>query len=262
MTPQCLRTLYGTINYKTQAVDQNSIAIVSYLNQTSIRADIQKFLKRFRPEAAAVAKTFPITIVDGAENNQTDLGGYDSVEADLDVEQAIAISWPTPFEAINVGGEGPGGEEAYLNFLNYILTRKNVPRVISTSYGEDERTVPEAYAKRVCNAFAQLGARGVTVLFSSGDYGVGGSQTRSSCVGADGKKHFVAHFPASCPWVTAVGATELKTSDGPEIATQIFGSGGGFSNYFTAPKYQQSTVSDYITGLNGKYDGYFNKGGR
>ena len=44
---------------------------------------------------------------------------------------------------------------------------------MSTSYGEDEQTVPESFARRVCADFAQLGARGVTLVFSSGDGGVG-----------------------------------------------------------------------------------------
>jgi tripeptidyl-peptidase-1 len=48
-----------------------------------------------------------------------------------------------------------------------------IPQVISTSYGDDEQSVPLAYATRVCQQFAQLGARGITLFFSSGDYGVG-----------------------------------------------------------------------------------------
>lgn len=63
--------------------------------------------------------------------------------------------------------------EPYLEFLQYLLAQKNPPQTISTSYGDEEQTVPVEYAKRVCGMFAQLGARGVTFLFSSGDSGVG-----------------------------------------------------------------------------------------
>ena len=49
--------------------------------------------------------------------------------------------------------------------------------------------------------FAQLGARGVSVLFSSGDTGVG-----SACQTNDGKNttRFLPIFPAACPFVTSV----------------------------------------------------------
>ena len=55
-----------------------------------------------------------------------------------------------------------------------------------------------------CSMFAQLGARGVSVLFSSGDTGVG-----SACETNDGKNatRFLPIFPAACPFVTSVGGT-------------------------------------------------------
>ena len=48
----------------------------------------------------------------------------------------------------------------------------------------------------VCSGFAKLGVRGSSVLFSSGDYGVGGG----SCSSNDGKNttEFIPIFPASC----------------------------------------------------------------
>lgn len=80
--------------------------------------------------------------------------------------------------------------------------QKDIPQVISNSYGDDETLLPEAYARRVCRGFAELGARGVSVLFSAGDKGVAGRN--GSCFP---DREFVPHFPASCPWVTAVGGT-------------------------------------------------------
>lgn len=85
--------------------------------------------------------------------------------------------------------------------MNYLRGQENIPQVISTSYGDDEDTLPKSYAHRVCKGFAELGARGVSVLLSSGDTGVAGRDGKCN------KKKFVAHFPASCPWVTAVGGT-------------------------------------------------------
>ena len=67
-------------------------------------------------------------------------------------------------------------------------------------------------------------------MFSSGDDGVGGGD----CLSNDGTKtkKFIPNFPASCPFVTTVGGT-IRVS--PEVAVSF--SGGGFSNYFSRPRY-------------------------
>ena len=136
-------------------MDQNSIGQANFLNQTSYRDDIAKFLKRYRPEALSVAEEFTISVVAGADDDQgpyTDqqLNVLKNAEAVLDSQQILSIAWPTPFEAINTGGKPPfkkdratpiNDNEPFLTFLNYIVERDQVPNVISFSYGEDEQTV-------------------------------------------------------------------------------------------------------------------------
>lgn len=167
----------------------------------------------------------------------------------------------------NTGGSPPftpdlstptNTNEPYLVWLTYVLSQPQLPQVISTSYGDTEQTVPYSYAKRACAGFAQLGARGVSVLFSSGDSGVGSDGDCYSNTDPS-KEMFLPAFPTSCPWVTSVGGTaEFE----PEVAVSRFGSGAGFSNYFPAPSYQKKTVNAYIKSLNGLYDGLYNKTGR
>jgi tripeptidyl-peptidase-1 len=82
----------------------------------------------------------------------------------------------------------------------------------------------------------KAGARGITVFVASGDHGAAGI---GSCSG--GK--FDPEFPASCPFVTAVGSTGFD-SNGDEEASHF--SGGGFSNVFPMPSYQSSKVNSYI----------------
>lgn len=271
-TIDCLRTLYGTIDYEPQATDKNAIATTNYLNETSKRDDVRQFLQQFRPEAVEVADTFPIDIVANGNNDQgpytpEQLDAGKNIEGNLDAELVLGMSWPTPFNTINTGGSPPfipdintptNTNEPYLVFLNYILAQASIPQVISTSYGDDEQTIPPSYAKRVCSGMSQLGARGVSVLFSSGDSGVGADD---SCFSNDGKNTsmFLPAFPAGCPWVTTVGGTEAFA---PEVAVSRYASGGGFSNYFKAPKYQKKTVQAYIESLGGLYDGLYNKQGR
>lgn len=58
----------------------------------------------------------------------------------------------------------------FLDWLYYMLDLTGILLMISTSYGGNEQTFPVDYVKSVCN---QLGARGVSVIFSSGNNGVG-----------------------------------------------------------------------------------------
>lgn len=117
-----------------------------------------------------------------------------------------------------------------------------------------KQSVPASYAKSVCNLIAQLGSRGVSVLFSSGDSGVG-----SACMTNDGtnRTHFPPQYPASCPWVTSVGGTKHTS---PEEA--VFFSSGGFSDVWSRPKYQQGAVSSYLGKLGDQWEGLFNPKGR
>ena len=54
------------------------------------------------------------------------------------------------------------------------------------------------------------------------------------------------------PWVTAVGGT---TSFLPEWAASF--SGGGFSDYFQRPSYQQQAAASYFDYLGNQYNGFY-----
>lgn len=58
-----------------------------------------------------------------------------------------------------------------MDFFSYLLDLPNdkLPQTLTTSYGEDEQSVPRPYAEKVCQMIGQLGARGVSILFSSGE---------------------------------------------------------------------------------------------
>jgi tripeptidyl-peptidase-1 len=94
--------------------------------------------------------------------------------------------------------------EPYLDWIEFILRQENIPQTVSTSYGDDEQTVPPDYAKSVCNLFAQLGAMGTSALFASGDNGV--STMNGSCLSNDGsnRQQFIPAFPASCALISSL----------------------------------------------------------
>lgn len=107
---------------------------------------------------------------------------------------------------------------------------------------------------QTCSLFAQLGARGVSIIFSSGDTGVG-----SACQTNDGKNttRFLPIFPAACPFVTSVGGTHHVE---PEVAIHF--SSGGFSDRFPRPAYQEAAVTEYLVKLGNKWEGLYNPLGR
>jgi tripeptidyl-peptidase-1 len=169
----------------------------------------------FRPEAVSAAYNFTVHTIAGGNdqqtpNNSTQLASGKDTEGNLDAETILGITWPTPLTTYNTGGNPDyiqddltlsDTNEPYLTWLQYILNQTDIPQVISTSYGDDEQTVPYSYATSVCNGFAQLGARGVTLLFAAGDNGVGPAD---DCFTNDGKNTstFLPEFPASCVSLT------------------------------------------------------------
>nr|VWO97513.1 Oligopeptide transporter OPT-like protein [Ganoderma boninense] len=258
ITPSCLWALYNIGNYTPRATNENRLGVVGYLKEYANRADLQQFLQSFRPDA--VNSSYTTVLVNDGGDDQSQPG----VEANLDIQYTTSISYPTPNIYYSTGGSPPyiadrftptNTNEPYLDWLSFILNEKDLPQTITTSYGDEEQTVPHDYATHVCSLFVQLGSRGTTLLFASGDSGVGGGQ----CLTNDGKNRtaFMPAFPASCPFVTAVGGT---TQISPEVAVNF--SGGGFSNYFARPRYQSKHVSAYLTGLGDTYSGLFNSSGR
>lgn len=150
----------------------------------------------------------------------------------------------------------PSTNEPYLEFLTFLLNQSDsaLPQTLTTSYGEEEQSVPRDFALKVCNMFMQLGARGVSVLFSSGDSGPGGS-CKSNVDNTT--TTFLPTFPAGCPYVTSVGAT---TGSAPERGVSF--SSGGFSIYHDRPSYQSSVVDSYLSTIGNTYAGLYNATGR
>lgn len=233
---------YGTLNYTPQVPGQNQLGLANYRNQVNNRSDIGLFLQKYRAEAAAAADDFQLISVNGGTTQQTPLnetqlrillGG----EGDLDAEYLLSLAWPTPLTSWSTAGAPPFIPDAdskpyteiepYLAWLDYVLAQDLIPQVISNSYADDEQTVPPAYAHAVCAKFAQLAARGVSVLTGSGDGGVGGVMPGGHCLSNEDNKtvQFIPLFPSTCPYVTSVGGT---VGFEPEVAA--FDARNGFAS--------------------------------
>ncbi|KAH9947181.1 tripeptidyl peptidase A [Amylocystis lapponica] len=271
ITVQCLKELYNAVGYvPAGSKNGNRIAITAYLEQYANLRDLHLFYEDQVPAAAAANSSFSVVSINGGLNNQSTSAA--GVEANLDTQFAFGLTYPTDATFYTTGGRPPinpflpetsNTNEPYAQWLAYVLSQKSLPQTISTSYADDETSVPYSYAKRVCRGFAELGARGVSLTFSSGDGGVGDGDpdpATQTCFTAQNTTAFEPLFPPSCPYVTAVGGTTHV----PEVAFRI--SGGGFSNYFARPWYEEFAVPPYLEALaaSGVYQGrgLYNASGR
>jgi subtilase family serine protease len=143
--------------------------------------------------------------------------------------------------------------------LNHVVDNK-LANIVTNSYGWNGEALPLGFVKPVHDILIQAVIEGIGVYFSSGD--------NSDETGADGTTPPQADFPASDPWVTAVGGTSLGIgADGSRVlekgwATRkaklqtdgttlswtnpayLYGAGGGTSRIFAQPWYQSPSVTD------------------
>jgi len=202
VTPSHVRWLYNTMGYVPAAVDQNEIGIAGYRMDYPSPDDLHKFMKEFRTDGEYA--TFIVEPVNGGRYNPSRPG----VEASINVQFAEAMTYPTPNVFYNTGGVAntetePYDKDPYVSWVNYLLEQSKIPQTVLTTYAGYEYDFPPEYAEKLCKMFAQLGARGVSILFGSGDWGVG----EGDCLVEDEDNpghetiEFLPMFPATCMYV-------------------------------------------------------------
>nr|KAF6394643.1 tripeptidyl peptidase 1 [Molossus molossus] len=181
--------------------------------------------------------------------------GRAGIEASLDVEYLMSAG-------ANISTwvySNPGRHESQEPFLQWLLLLSNesaLPPVHTISYGDDEDSLSSAYMQRVNAEFMKAAARGLTLLFASGDSGAG-------CWSTSGRHQFRPSFPASSPYVTTVGGTSFQNPF--QVTSEIvdYISGGGFSNVFPQPSYQEKAVAQFLSSSpHLPPSSYFNASGR
>lgn len=268
----------------------NICSIVEYAPQSYVESDLDKFFANF--SAKMVGERPVLQSIDGGQIIKTDQSFDMNGEADLDLQIAMPLVYPIKITLYQVGetkqgasfnnfldaidgtyctfegGDDPSQDAVYPDKTDGYIGPANcggyaATKVISTSFGYNEADLTPKYAQRQCAEYMKLALQGITVLYSSGDYGVAGNQGRcmdpktgnlTKANAMSGK--FNPSFPSGCPWVTSIGATQvpnntnivrsLASSTQPEMACEtIIRSGGGFSNVFDMPDYQKKQVATY-----------------
>lgn len=226
-TPDVLMKAYSFTSDATvsSATSENSVAVAEFQLQYYDTADLKAF-----SSACDVTVEVDETIGGNVEVI-CEKGGC--VEALLDIEYIGAIVNPIPLTVIYLS------TFSILDWVDQVIAMASPPLVHSVSYGNDEvQQTSVEYMESVNSQFMVAGTMGLSILFASGDQGVWGR----SGVGAT----YHPDFPAASPYVTAVGGTNFATKGviGEESAWSC--GGGGFSDTFPMPVWQQSAVSGYL----------------
>jgi tripeptidyl-peptidase-1 len=258
IVPQSIQSMYKLKGMKADS--KVSQCVAEFFNYAYSEKDLSDFFNKTELEPYNV--THKIGPFDPT---------YPDEEAGLDIEY---------ISAIGTGAENWywRGQDWIYDFAINFFQAKQVPDVVSISFGWSEIEQcshadtdrcnalgidGDVYVNRTNIEFQKIGLRGVSLVVAAGDSGANG-RTDYACY--DSTLHPI--FPASSPFVTAVGATQLKNpeynlghvpkmckdrkcaSGGIEVAAMYdyskFVTGGGFSIYGTRPSYQDEVVSAYL----------------
>ncbi|MGA7923555.1 MAG: protease pro-enzyme activation domain-containing protein, partial [Thermoplasmata archaeon] len=217
-------------------------------NQSRLAADLATFGGIFNISTGHVQYLYPVPTTTNLNTTNT---GWAEEEA-LDLEWAHATA---PGASIDMTF-APDASEGLYSAVDYLVAHQAVD-VLSLSWGEpDVGSFNNAACTEACNATSdgtyallhpvllEAAMEGISVLAATGD-----------CGAADGTNGVSTNYPASDPWVTAVGATDLSlgasggyasetgwsgNASGAQGCVNQGGSGGGYSP-FPRPWWQSAS---------------------
>jgi len=244
VTPEVLKARYSLGNAPTTVTGGNSVAVAEFQGEYWIPSDLTHF--------ASTCQTAPFTVNSTTGGNHASkCSGWfaDCTESMLDVEYLGAIAEPIPMDVIY--------SDSYnlLDWVESVASDDDTALIHSVSYGNDEaQQTGSAFMESVNTEFMKMGARGISIMVASGDQGVWGREGHGS--------KFHPDFPGGSPYVTAVGGTNFvkKSVIGDEEAWSS--SGGGFSDEFARPSFQDAAVKEYLATANLPNTKYFTATGR
>jgi subtilase family serine protease len=230
-----------------------TVAIIDPFASPTILSDVNQWSRnRGLPEMSGSQFTqiVPPGAYNRATNNRWNPAAAYSEET-LDVE---AVHGMAPAARIVYLGSSTFSQ-ALDALMNHVVD-KHLAQIVSNSYGFSTELLPPGYVKPFNDILIQAAAEGIGIYFSSGDFG---DETVTFGFAT-------VDWPASSPWVTAVGGTALavgasnqkvfetgwgtssyacnKTTLVCTKAAWTTGSGGGYSVLFPRPSYQNGFVSN------------------
>ena len=203
-SPAQIRHAYGFDQLSADGTGQ-TIAIVDAYGSSSIQKDLNTFDSYFKLPAATVSIYYP-------QGKPGANSGW-AQETSLDVEWAHAIA---PGATIVLVVAKSASFTDLLGAVDYAVNTVHAT-VVSMSWGGSESSGETSYDYH-------FNVPGVTFVASAGDSGES------------------VEYPAASPYVVGVGGTSLRLNSSSDRSTETAwsGSGGGISQYESAPSWQSS----------------------
>ncbi|KAJ6552059.1 family S53 protease [Mycena vulgaris] len=214
-TPACLQELYGIPSAPAKAA-ANVFGVSEFGNNFASKRDLKAFLEIYRPDMDPNTK-FDLLSIDGGINNQLPAGA--GFFATPDIQYAVGLTTGVHATFISTGTIANDIFTEMLDQAHFLLSMSNPPQTIfNGDYALESQVSPQ-------------------IAMCTGGWGAGGMPFLD-CTPFD------PAFPATCPFVTAVGATDFRPNATAETGASF--SGGGFSNIFKRPTYQDNAVHGYL----------------
>lgn len=214
--PPCIRYAYG-LGTTVGTAANNSMAVI--VNQAFHQKDLDGFCEEYKLKAC-----------DKAVATVGDNTGSAGDEASLDVQYITATGQGIPLTKVYINGHT---KDPFSNWMVWASNATTLPWVHSLSVGEPEGEYASdnggvAIIMRMNNEMAALGARGISIIFASGDSGYVPEQK----------------YPSSSPYVTSVGGV-FNGELGDDILQVDDISTGGFSslNVNPVPAWQTKAIA-------------------
>src|SRR5436190_4183901 len=256
-----LQQAYGVKPYIDQGQDGKgvTVAIVDAYASPTIESDANTYFSNHRQVPSFAPGQFSQVTAPGTyrrpENNGQDPQLWYGEET-LDVE-AVHTMAPGA-KVVYVGA--PNDYRDLDAAMNHVVSQR-LADIVTNSYGFSSEFLPPGFINPVNDTFLQGVLEGIGIYFSSGDSGdetFGGPANTAT-----------ADWPASSPYVTAVGGTSLAygkssylfetgwgtnrnrlnctgflaaTNSWCSREVYLYGSGGGTSRLFAQPSYQAGVV--------------------
>jgi tripeptidyl-peptidase I len=257
-TVQFLRDLYNISVFPDAGLTNVSQSVFQTSREGFDASDLAAFQLHF-----GLDKRQPIVVDETGRNVvagiECSIAAENCIEGNLDTQYMMGLAPNTTTYFWYVGGSA---QDVFVDYALAIADAENPPSVNSISWGAHEQAMQPTTMDSFNLAALQLAAMGVSVLVASGDDGV--SNFLCSCnedsssyfslwsgeVSWQGQGYFPS-FPATSPYVTAVGGTMGPNNGVGEVACASEGggvitTGGGFSTYYSAPAWQSDALSAFF----------------
>lgn len=226
-----------------------TIVIIDSFGSPTIQSDLKTFDAGYGlPDPPSFTILAPLGKI-AYNPASTDMQGW-AFETTLDVEWSHAMAPDANIVLMTSPvseTQGVQGLPEFLYLEQYAVSH-HIGNIISQSWATTEETLFTTGGHQILNQFNQFykdaGAKGITFLASAGDSGSAGGNINGTLY-----PYPVVGFPASSPYVTAVGGTSLYASTSGSYQHEtvwdntIGAGGGGISRYFQEPGYEKNNLS-------------------